>query len=263
MSASSVTVAGTTSTLGHAAGPVVAMYMLPQQMPKGRYVATTALLASRRLRTESWRRVFTLAAVMAAAFLMFLVPSGGRNTLRLLNWQQTRDLPWEILILFGGGLSLAAAVSETGLAHWLGSSLVPLGTFGTAALVVGAVVLVIFLFTGSLGATLVPAVVVPVSVVATFMVMGALGYTINTLTLLGLVLAIDLVADDAIMVLENIEKPGNLGAVLRIADGVGADAVLVTGEGTDLLRELQDRVQPFQRFLRHCQQSVRRHRLPG
>jgi sodium-dependent dicarboxylate transporter 2/3/5 len=83
--------------------------------------------------------------VMAAAFLMFLVPSGGRNTLRLLNWQQTKELPWEILILFGGGLSLAAAVSETGLAHWLGSSLVPLGTFGTAALVVGAVVLVIFL----------------------------------------------------------------------------------------------------------------------
>jgi TrmH family RNA methyltransferase len=37
-----------------------------------------------------------------------------------------------------------------------------------------------------------------------------------------------------LMVLENVEKPGNLGAVLRIADGVGADAVLVTGEGTDL-----------------------------
>jgi TrmH family RNA methyltransferase len=37
-----------------------------------------------------------------------------------------------------------------------------------------------------------------------------------------------------IMVLENVEKPGNVGAVLRIADGVGADAVLVTGEGTDL-----------------------------
>jgi len=65
--------------------------------------------------------------------------------LRLLNWKQTRDLPWEILILFGGGLSLAAAVSETGLAHWLGASLVPLGSFGIAAIVVGAVVLVIFL----------------------------------------------------------------------------------------------------------------------
>ena len=83
--------------------------------------------------------------VMTAAFAMFLVPSGGRNTLRLLNWQQTKELPWEILILFGGGLSLAAAVSETGLAHWLGASLVPLGTFGIAAIVVGAVVLVIFL----------------------------------------------------------------------------------------------------------------------
>ena len=83
--------------------------------------------------------------VMTAAFAMFLIPSGGKNTLRLLNWQQTKELPWEILILFGGGLSLAAAVSETGLAHWLGTSLVPLGTFGIAAIVVGAVVLVIFL----------------------------------------------------------------------------------------------------------------------
>ena len=83
--------------------------------------------------------------VMIAAFAMFLIPSGGRKTLRLLNWQQTKELPWEILILFGGGLSLAAAVSTTGLAHWLGTSLVPLGAWGIAAIVVGAVVLVIFL----------------------------------------------------------------------------------------------------------------------
>jgi len=83
--------------------------------------------------------------VMIAAFLLFLIPSGGKNTLRLLNWKQTKELPWEILILFGGGLSLAASVSETGLAHWLGASLVPLGALGIAAIVVGAVVLVIFL----------------------------------------------------------------------------------------------------------------------
>lgn len=43
-----------------------------------------------------------------------------------------------------------------------------------------------------------------------------------------------LAAQPFVMVLENVEKPGNLGAVLRIADGVGADAVLLTGEGTDL-----------------------------
>ena len=83
--------------------------------------------------------------VMSAAFLLFLLPSGGKNSARILNWSMTQKLPWAILILFGGGLSLAGQVSETGLAHWLGMSLVPLGTFGIAAVVVGVVVLVIFL----------------------------------------------------------------------------------------------------------------------
>lgn len=68
------------------------------------------------------------------------------------------------------------------------------------------VVVVIYLFLGSFRAMLVPAVVVPVSLVATFMVMSAMGYTINTLTLLGLVLAVGLVVDDAIVVLENIYR---------------------------------------------------------
>ncbi len=83
--------------------------------------------------------------VMIAAFLLFLIPSGARRSPRMLSWKETRDLPWAILILFGGGLSLAASVSETGLAHWLGASLVPLGAFGIGAIVFGAVVLVIFL----------------------------------------------------------------------------------------------------------------------
>ena len=68
------------------------------------------------------------------------------------------------------------------------------------------VLIVIYLFLGNLRATLVPAVVVPVSIIATFLVMAILGYTINTLTLLGLVLAVGLVVDDAIVVLENIYR---------------------------------------------------------
>jgi multidrug efflux pump len=68
------------------------------------------------------------------------------------------------------------------------------------------VLAVIYLFLGSLRATLIPAVVVPVSVIATFIVMSGLGFTVNTLTLLGLVLAIGLVVDDAIVVLENIYR---------------------------------------------------------
>jgi multidrug efflux pump len=68
------------------------------------------------------------------------------------------------------------------------------------------VLVVIFLFLGSVRATLIPAATIPVSIFAAAMVMLALGYSINTLTLLGAVLAIGLVVDDAIVVLENIVR---------------------------------------------------------
>ena len=73
------------------------------------------------------------------------------------------------------------------------------------------VLVVIYLFLGSFKVTLIPTLVVPVSVVATFIVMAAMGYTINILTLLGLVLAIGLVVDDAIVVLENIYRRIEMG----------------------------------------------------
>ncbi len=76
----------------------------------------------------------------------------------------------------------------------------------TLGIAVGLVTVVIFLFLGSLRSTLVPAVTVPVSITATFIVLFALGFSINLLTLLALVLAIGLVVDDAIVVLENIHR---------------------------------------------------------
>ena len=78
--------------------------------------------------------------------------------------------------------------------------------YKTLGIAIGLVTLVIFLFLGSLRATLVPAVTVPVSLIATFTVLMALGFSINILTLLALVLAIGLVVDDAIVVLENIHR---------------------------------------------------------
>jgi multidrug efflux pump len=66
------------------------------------------------------------------------------------------------------------------------------------------VILVIYVFLGSARATLIPAVTVPICLIATFAVLWALGLSINLLTLLALVLAIGLVVDDAIVVLENI-----------------------------------------------------------
>jgi multidrug efflux pump len=74
-----------------------------------------------------------------------------------------------------------------------------------------SVLAVIYIFLGNVRATLIPAVTIPVSVVASLTVMYALGYTINVLTLLGLVLAIGLVVDDAIVVLENVHRRMELG----------------------------------------------------
>lgn len=81
--------------------------------------------------------------------------------------------------------------------------------FNTLLIAVGLVTLVIFLFLGSLRATIIPAITVPISIVATFIVLYALGLSINLLTLLALVLAIGLVVDDAIVVLENISRRMN------------------------------------------------------
>jgi multidrug efflux pump len=78
--------------------------------------------------------------------------------------------------------------------------------YKTLAIAIGLVVLVIYLFLGSVRATLVPAVTVPVSIIATFTVLKILGFSVNLLTLLALVLAIGLVVDDAIVVLENIYR---------------------------------------------------------
>ena len=73
------------------------------------------------------------------------------------------------------------------------------------------VVLVIFLFLGTLRATLIPAVAIPVSLIGTFTVVYFLGFTINILTLLALVLAIGLVVDDAIIMLENVHRHMEMG----------------------------------------------------
>jgi len=73
------------------------------------------------------------------------------------------------------------------------------------------VVFVIFLFLGSLRSALIPAVTVPVCLIAAFIALYAFGYTINLLTLLALVLCIGLVVDDAIVVLENIQRRTDLG----------------------------------------------------
>ncbi len=74
------------------------------------------------------------------------------------------------------------------------------------------VVLVVILFLQTWRASIIPLLAVPVSVVGTFAVLYLLGYSINTLTLFGLVLAIGIVVDDAIVVVENVERHIEAGA---------------------------------------------------
>jgi HAE1 family hydrophobic/amphiphilic exporter-1/multidrug efflux pump len=74
------------------------------------------------------------------------------------------------------------------------------------AIATALVILILYVFLGSLRATLVPAVAVPVVLLGTFAVLAAFGYSINTLTLFAMVLAIGLLVDDAIVVVENVER---------------------------------------------------------
>ena len=98
---------------------------------------------------------------------------------------------------------------------------------------IGIVVLVIFLFIGSFRAVFVPVVAIPLSLVGAAIVMLALGFTINLLTLLAIVLAVGLVVDDAIVMLENVERHVNDGmapvpAALRAARELVGPTIAMT-----------------------------------
>ncbi|MEE4210991.1 MAG: DASS family sodium-coupled anion symporter [Parvularcula sp.] len=81
---------------------------------------------------------------MAAAIAAFIIPRGEQRE-SLVTWEDTKRLPWGVLILFGGGLALANAMTSSGLTQWLGAELAPLGTINIAILVVASAALVIFL----------------------------------------------------------------------------------------------------------------------
>jgi multidrug efflux pump len=78
--------------------------------------------------------------------------------------------------------------------------------FHAIGVAVGLVVLVVWVFLRTFRATLIPVIAIPVSLVAAFGIMAALGFSINVLTLLAFVLAVGLVVDDAIIVVENISR---------------------------------------------------------
>ncbi len=108
---------------------------------------------------------------IAAALAMFLVPAGGHaKGKQLLDWETATTLPWSVILLFGGGLSLAAAIQSSGLALWLGEAMSGLAVAPLFIIVLAIVGMVIFL-TELTSNTATTAALVPV--------LGALATTAN------------------------------------------------------------------------------------
>src|SRR5690606_35715464 len=118
------------------------------------FMLTAGLWITRPLIDDLVPGLSDTTIAVAGALLLFLIPSGVEPRF-LLTWEEAERLPWGVLLLFGGGLSLAGAVSDTGLAAWMGAELGALAGLPVFLLVLTVAVLVIFLteLTSNLGTT--------------------------------------------------------------------------------------------------------------
>ncbi|WP_374763697.1 efflux RND transporter permease subunit [Yunchengibacter salinarum] len=147
-----------------------------------------------------------------------VVKQSGANTLEVAKGAKaaaariSRDLPesMELLPSYDSSVFIEKAIDEV---------------YVTLAIAMGLVVLVLYMFLGSIKTVLVPAITVPVCLIASFFILNLTGVTINLITLLGLVMAIGLVVDDAIVMLENIYRRVELGEPGLLAAYRGARQV--------------------------------------
>ena len=128
-----------------------------------------------------------------------------RAEIKLLNTSLPEGM--EIIVGSDDALFVGASIREVVIALFISLALV---------------ITVILLFLRSVRATLIPAITIPVSLIGCFMLIGLWGFSLNTLTLLALLLAIGLVVDDAIVVLENIQRRIELGESPLVASLKGA-----------------------------------------
>ncbi len=107
------------------------------------------LWLTRPLLTEWVPGLSDTVIALAGALALFLVPSSTPGptweSRFLITWADAKTLPWGILVLFGGGLSLAASISQTGLAAWLGTSISGISGWPVLLIILTVTLLVIFL----------------------------------------------------------------------------------------------------------------------
>ena len=123
----------------------------PMSRPERRVAAVFSLMAIAWITRPLLIELPGLSALddsliaIAGAALLFIIPSGDREDPLLLRWKYAEQLPWGVLLLFGGGLTLAGAVSRTGLAAWMGGALQTVGSWPLPVIVIFAAAMIIFL----------------------------------------------------------------------------------------------------------------------
>lgn len=126
------------------------------------------------------------------------------------NLAKTLPPGMELVLAFDSSIFVEKAVEEVEFTLFIAMALV---------------LAVIYAFLGTVRAALVPAATVPVCIIASFIALYAMGFSINLLTLLALVLAIGIVVDDAIVVLENVQRRMDMGEPPAVAAARGAQQV--------------------------------------
>ena len=107
--------------------------------------AVLAWMTSRVIRDNFGIGIEDAGVAIIVAILLFMIPSSINKGMDLMQWDKTTKLPWGLLILFGGGLSLAAQVSNTGLGIWIGQGLTVLKLVHPIILVLAIATMIIFL----------------------------------------------------------------------------------------------------------------------
>lgn len=115
------------------------------------FIAAAWIFREQLIKVPGLSGLSDMGIAIMGAVIMFLVPHGDAKTsetgrgFALLDWDDGKGIPWDVVLLFGGGLSIAAAVQESGLAGWLGTSLAGVATLPPIVLVLIMVTLLIFL----------------------------------------------------------------------------------------------------------------------
>jgi sodium-dependent dicarboxylate transporter 2/3/5 len=92
-----------------------------------------------------WLRLSDAGIAVTGAVLLFLLPADLKRGRFLLSWREAAGIRWDVLILFGGGLALAAAIGESDLADWMGAQLIGLQVLPVFLLLLAVGALVVFL----------------------------------------------------------------------------------------------------------------------